>query len=174
MALTRNKKDEVVKEVADLLASSKMTVVASYKGTPVKALQALRKNGRDNGTMLKVVKNRLVVKAIEASDTIKGVDTSALQGMLLYAFNSEDEVAPAQTLANFARTQPTLTFVGAITAEGKFIDAEEVKALASLPSKPQLIAGIISTLNSPVRDIMSGLGGNLHGLLQAIEAKAAA
>jgi ribosomal protein L10 len=53
------------------------------------------------------------------------------------------------------------------------MSAEEVTALATLPSKTQLIAGIINTLNGPVNGVMSGLAGNLHGLLQAIEAKAA-
>lgn len=172
MALTKAKKDEVVSEVSQLLAGSKLTVVAAYQGTPVKAMQSLRRTGRDNGTTLKVIKNRLVIKAIQTTDNVKAADTSALTGMLLYAFNSEDEVAPAQVLANFAKTQPTIEFVGAITADGKFMSAEEVKALATLPSKNQLIAGIINTLNAPVRGVMSGLTGNLHGLLQALEAKA--
>jgi large subunit ribosomal protein L10 len=172
MALTKDKKNEVVAEVSELLASSKMTVVAAYQGTPVKAMQALRRQGRDNGTTLKVVKNRLVKQAVLANDNIKDVDTSALTGMLLYAFNSEDEVAPAQVLAQFAKTQPTLEFVGAISRDGKLLSADEVKALATLPSKPQLIAGIINTLNSPVRGVMSGLTGNLHGMLDAVAAKA--
>src|SRR5690349_16829694 len=128
MALTKDKKNEVVKEVADLLSSSKMTVVAAYQGTPVKALQALRREGRENGTQMKVVKNRLVIKALAANDTLKDADTSTLTGMLLYAFNSEDEVAPAQVLANFAKTQPTLEFVGAFSGEGKFLTADEVKS----------------------------------------------
>ncbi len=172
MALTKDKKNEVVSEVSQLLANSKMTVVTAYKGTPVKALQQLRRQAKDNGTNMQVVKNRLVIKAIEQTQSLKDVDTSALQGMLLYAFNSEDEVAPAQVIANFAKTQPTLEFVGGITAEGKFLTADEVKALASLPSKTQLIAGIINTLNSPVRGVVSSLSGNLHGLLSALEAKA--
>lgn len=172
MALTKAQKNDVVSEVSQLLANSKMTVVTAYKGTPVKALQQLRRQARDNGTTIQVVKNRLVVKALEQTDSLKGVDTGALQGMLLYAFNSTDEVAPAQVIANFAKTQPTLEFVGAITAEGNFIAANEVKALANLPSKNQLIAGIVNTLQSPVRGVMSSLSGNLHGILGALEAKA--
>jgi large subunit ribosomal protein L10 len=172
MALTKEKKNQVVEEVSNLLTDSKMTVIAAYKGTPVKALQALRREARDNGTTMKVVKNRLVIKALNESKTHKDTDTSALTGMLLYAFNSKDEVAPAQVIAQFAKTQPSLSFVGAYTSEGTFIGAEEVKALAALPSKHQLVAGIISTLNSPVRDVMSGLSGNLHGILNALEAKA--
>ena len=173
MALTKDKNKEVVAEVAELLANSKMTVVAAYQGTSVKAMQQLRRQGQDNGTVLKVVKNRLVIKAIQSTDATKSADTSALTGMLLYAFNSEDEVAPAQVLANFAKAQPTIQFVGAISAEGKFLAAEEVKALATLPSKNELIAQVLATLTSPVNDVMSGLAGNLHALLDGVEAKAA-
>jgi large subunit ribosomal protein L10 len=171
MALTKEKKNEVVKDVTELVTSSKLTVVSTYKGTPVKALQALRRQARDNGTKVLVIKNRLVIKALQAGEATKTTDTSALTGMLLYAFNAEDEVAPAQVLANFAKTQPTLQFVGAITADGTFMSAESVTALAALPSKTQLIAGIINTLNSPLRGVVSGLSGNLHGYLDAIAAK---
>ena len=174
MALTRDKKNQIVKEVSELLAGSKMTVIAKYQGTPVKAMQALRRSGRDTGTTMKVVKNRLVIKAIEDTAAIKSVDTNTLTGMLLYAFNDQDEVAPAQTIAAFAKTQPTLEFVGAISAEGKFLSADEVKALATLPGKNELIAQVLATLSSPVNDVLNGLSGNLHALLDGIEAKAAA
>jgi large subunit ribosomal protein L10 len=172
MALTKSKKNDVVQEVVDLFSSSKMTVVAKYEGTPVKALQALRREAKANGTKVKVVKNRLVIQALKASDSLKGTDTASLEGMLLYAFNGEDEVAAAQSLNSFAKANPTLEFVGAISPEGEFIDAAGVKALAGLPGKQQLIAGLINTLNSPVRGVVSGLSGNLHGLLQGLEAKA--
>jgi len=174
MALTKDKKNEVVAEVTELLKDSKMTVVAAYQGTPVKAMQALRRQGRDNGTKLKVVKNRLVIQAIKGQANLKDVDTSALNGMLLYAFNSEDEVAPAKVLADFAKTQPTLEFVGAISPEGHFVSADEVKALATLPSKNELIAQVVATLLSPVNDVTNALSGNLHALLDGVETKATA
>ncbi len=171
MALTKQQKDEVVSEVAELLSSSKMTVVAKYQGTTVKAIQDLRRQARTSGTKVKVAKNRLVKQALATTD-LKDVDTVSLQGMLLYAFNSEDEVAPAKSLADFAKANPTLEFVGAITAEGKFVGAEEVKALAALPGKNELIAQVIATLNAPLNDALSGLSGNLHALLDGVAAKA--
>ena len=174
MALTKDKKNVVVEEVSKLLADSKMTVVAAYQGTPVKAMQQLRREGRDNGTTMKVVKNRLVIKALQGTDNFKGADTSALNGMLLYAFNSDDEVSPAKTLAEFAKKQPSIEFVGAFSPEGKFIPADEVKALATLPTKNELIAQVVATLLSPVNDVTSGLSGNLHALLDGIESKATA
>lgn len=172
MALSKNEKNAVVEEVSKLLADSKLTVVAKYQGTTVKALQSLRRDARDNGTKVKVIKNRLVIKAVEATESIKSVDTSALEGMLLYAFNDTDEVAPAKDLNEFAKQNPTLEFVGAITSDGQFMDAASVKALAVLPSKQQLIAGLINTLNAPINGVMSGLQGNLHGLLKSLELKA--
>ena len=168
------KKDEVVAEVAALLAGSKMTVVAQYQGTTVKAIQALRKEAKANGTKVSVVKNRLVIKAIESTKALKDVDTSALTGQLLYAFNSVDEVAPASALATFAKTNPSIQFVGAITAEGTFITADDVKALAALPSKNDLIAQVVATLLSPVHDVTNALSGNLHALLDGVSDKATA
>lgn len=174
MALTKDKKNQVVSEVSKLLANSKMTVVAQYQGTTVKAIQTLRKEAKDNGTKVSVIKNRLVIKALESNDTLKAVDTSTLKGQLLYAFNSDDEVAPAQVLNTFAKTNPNIQFVGAITAEGTFMSAEDVKALATLPGKNELIAQVVATLLSPLGDVTNALSGNLHALLDGVEAKAAA
>jgi large subunit ribosomal protein L10 len=116
----------------------------------------------------------LVIKAIQSQENLKEVETSALNGMLLYAFNNEDEVAPAKVLAEFAKTQPTLEFVGAISPEGIFVSADEVKALATLPSKNELIAQVVATLLSPVNDVTNALSGNLHALLDGVESKATA
>lgn len=172
MAVSKDKKHQVVAELGELLASSKLTVVAAYPGTTVKAMQTLRYQARANGTVVKVIKNRLVKKALEANETFKAIDSSALTGQLLYAFNAQDETAAAQTLAKFAKTEPTIQFVGGFSMSGEFMGAEDISALADLPSKEQLIAGVINTLGSPVRGVMSSLSGNLHGLLQALEANA--
>lgn len=172
MALTKQEKNDIVDEVSELLTSSKLTVVAKYQGTPVKAMQSLRKQAKEGNTVVKVVKNRLVIKAIEQNEQLKTADVTGLNGQLLYAFSADDEVAPAQVLANFAKANPNVEFVGAIQPDGKFISADEVKVLATLPSKQQLIADVLATLSSPVNDVMSALSGNLHALLDAVEAKA--
>lgn len=174
MALTKVQKDDVVAEISELLSSAKMTVVAKYQGTTVKALQSLRRDAKANGTRVKVVKNRLVIKAMQQQAALKGADTSALEGMLLYAFNADDEVAPAQALHNFAKANPTIEFVGAYDAAGTFMNAADVKALAILPGKNQLIAEAVAMLLSPVNDITNALSGNLHALLDGVEAKATA
>ena len=173
MALTKQHKQDIVSEVAELLSTSKMTVVVKYQGTTVKALQTLRREARANGTKVKIIKNRLVIQALKATDSLKNADTKPLEGMLLYAFNNEDEVAAAQSINNFAKQAPSLEFVGAFAANGEFIDAASVKALAVLPGKNQLLAGLIYTLQSPLRGVTSSLSGNLHDILRGLEAKAA-
>lgn len=172
MALTKDKKQQIIQEVTDLLTGSKLTVVAKYEGTPVKAMQSLRQSGRSNGTKLKVVKNRLVKQAMLASDKFKDIDATELNGMLLYAFNDSDEVAPAKTIAEFAKTQSTVEFVAGFSDEGKLLSADEVKALAALPSKADLIAQVMATLASPANDVIGGLTGGIPAILSGLEAKA--
>lgn len=173
MALTKDKKDAIVKELTDLLGESKMTVVVKYEGTTVKAMQKLRHKAEENGTVVKVVKNRLVQKAFEATPSHKDSDTSGMHGMLMYVFNSNDEVAPAQIIHEIAKSESQLEFVGAYDASGKLLPAEEIKAIAQLPSRDVMIATVLNTLKSPVNNVMSGLQGNLHGLLDAVAASKA-
>lgn len=172
MAISRDKKTALVAEMSDLLTNAKMTVFAQYQGLSVAEVQELRRAAREAGITIKVVKNRLVRVALSSVDTYKDTDTGPLKGQLLYAISAEDEVAPAQILNTFAKTHPALQFVGAFSGEGHLLTAEEVKALAGLPSKNQLIAEVIAQLLSPVHDVTNALSGNLHALLDGIEAKA--
>ena len=118
--------------------------------------------------------NRLVRVALAASDTYKETDTTALVGQLLYAVSDSDEVAPAKVLDEFAKTHPALQLVGGFSAEGLALSTDDVKALAGLPSREQLIAETIAQLLSPVHDVTNALSGNLHALLDGVEAKASA
>lgn len=174
MALTKEAKNEVIDDVAQMLASSKLTVVASYQGTSVKSMQKLRREAKETGTKVKVIKNRLVKKAIENNPKLKDVETASLSGQLLYAFNSEDEVAPAKSLDNFAKTNPTIEFVGAFTEDGQFIGPDDVKALASLPSKEQLRGMLVGTLAAPLSGFVSVMSGNVRGILNVFNARAEA
>ena len=172
MAISRDKKNTLVAEMSETLANAKMTVFARYQGLSVAEVQQLRRAAREAGVTIKVVKNRLVRVTMSSIDTYKDTDTSALSGQLLYAISTEDEVAPAQVLNTFAKTHPALQFAGAFSGEGATLSADDVKALAGLPSKNQLIGQVIAQLLSPVNDITNALSGNLHALLDGVEAKA--
>ncbi|HRC28180.1 MAG TPA: 50S ribosomal protein L10 [Candidatus Saccharimonas sp.] len=174
MAITKDKKSALVGELSELFASAKGTAVAAYQGISVADLQELRKSARAAGVSIKVVKNRLVRVAMNESTVYKGADTSALVGQLLYAFSDSDEVMPAKVLNDFAKTHPELALVAGYSGEGLALSAADVTALASLPSKNQLIAEVVAQLLSPVHDVTNALSGNLHALLDGVEAKATA
>jgi large subunit ribosomal protein L10 len=174
MAISREKKQSLVSELSEILSTAKMTAFAAYEGLTVADLQVLRRAAREQGVTIKVVKNRLVRVALQQSEKLAKVDTSPLKGQLVYATSFQDEVAPAQVLAKFAKTHEALKLAGAISAEGNLLSEAEVKSLAALPSRDELIAQVLATLASPVNDVMSGLSGNLHALLDGIEAKATA
>ncbi len=172
MAQTRESKEKELAQITELLSSSKLTVVASYSGLSVAQLQQLRADSAESNTRVKVAKNRLVKHAASQNEKLKDSDLSVLNGQLIYAFNSEDEVAPAQALNNFAKTNPNLEFVAAINEEGQVFTAEEVKALASLPSKDQLRGQLVGTIAAPLSGFVSVLSGNLRGLAQVLNARA--
>lgn len=174
MAISRDKKQTLVAELTELLKDAKGTAFARYQTLTVADLQELRKAAREAGVTVKVVKNRLVRVALQGIDTYKETDTSLLVGQLVYAVSSEDEVMPAKVLDAFAKTHPALQLAGGFSGEGLAISEADVKALAGLPSKDQLVAEVVAQLLSPVHDTVNALGGNLHGLLDGIEAKAAA
>src|SRR3954468_18603915 len=115
MALSKDKKKQVVEEVTGLLADSKLIVAAKYSGTSVGAMQDLRSQAKDSGTQVKVVKNRLFKKAIASIDAYKDLDLSVFSGQLVYTFNKSDDVAPASTLAAFAKNQPQIEFVAGLS-----------------------------------------------------------
>lgn len=171
MALSRQQKEAAVAELAELLKESKITVFANYQGLGVRAIQELRKQARENGTTVTVAKNRLVRVALKQNESLKDVDSTALNGQLLYAFNSEDEVAPAQLLHTFSKEHPEIKLAGAIDAEGSTLDEAQVNALAQLPSKDQLRAQLVGTLAGPARGFVTVLSGNARGLLNVLNAR---
>ncbi len=174
MALSKNKKQSVVADVTELLSSSKLTVVAEYQSLTVAQMQELRRMSEENGTTVKVVKNRLFKKAMESNPALKEAEASFLKTQLVYGFNSEDEVAAPQVFANFAKKNDALKFVGGITADGTVLTADDVKSLASLPSKDVLRGQLVGTIAAPISGFVNVVAGNMRGVLNVLNARAEA
>jgi len=171
MAISRDKKQTLVAELNELLANAKMSAFAQYSGLSVKDLQELRRAAREVGVTIKVVKNRLVRVAMSQIEALKETDANVLKGQILYAFSSEDEVLPAKILADFAKTHSELQLIGAFNGEGTNFDTAEATALAALPSKNELIAQVVATLQSPTNDVVNALNP-LGSLINALESHA--
>lgn len=172
MAISKDKKQQLVADLNEILSDAKMTVFAKYQGLSVSELQELRHLARENNVKIKVVKNRLVRVAMGEIAVYKDTDTSALEGQLLYAISNDDEVAPAQVLAKFAKEHQALELKGAFSAEGKSLNEQEVMELSKLPSKDQLIGQVVNMLTGTVNDVTNALSGNLHALLDGVADKA--
>lgn len=147
MSLNRNEKAAVVSDVAAQVARSQTLALAEYRGLTVEHLNALRRQARAQGVYLHVLKNTLARRAV--AGTPFEVASDAMVGPLIYGF-SEDAVAAAKVIADFAKTNDKLV-VKAGAYAGKPLDADGVKALAAIPSKEVLLAQLAGLLKSPVQ-----------------------
>ncbi|MBQ3296123.1 50S ribosomal protein L10 [Candidatus Saccharibacteria bacterium] len=172
MAISKDKKNTLVADLTELLSSAKTTVYAKYQGLTVAEIQELRKAAREAGVKIKVVKNRLVRVAMGQIAVYKDTDTTGLTGQLLYAVSADDEVMPAKVLAEFAKKHDALTLVGGFNDLGASLSTDDVKALAAMPSKNELIAQVVTQLLSPATDSISALSGGLSGIVSGLEAHA--
>ena len=168
MSLNRNEKAVVVTDVSAQAARSQTLALAEYRGLTVEHLNKLRRDARDKGVYLHVLKNTLARRAV--AGTPFEVAQGAMVGPLIYGF-SEDAVAAAKVISDFAKGNDKLVIKGGAYA-GKALDANGVKALAAIPSREMLIAQIAGLLKSPIQRF----AGVLAALAEkrAIPAEAAA
>jgi large subunit ribosomal protein L10 len=146
LSLNRSEKEAVIKEVTDLAAKAQTLVMAEYRGVTVADMTKLRTEARGNGVALSVLKNTLARRAVVGSSFEVAADQ--MTGPLIYGF-SEDAVAAAKVVAEFAKTNDKLVIRGGVYG-GKALDANAVKQLASIPSKEVLLAQLCGLLMSPV------------------------
>ncbi len=147
MSLNRNEKAAVITDVSAQAARSQTLALAEYRGLTVEALNKLRVDARSKGVYLHVLKNTLARRAV--AGTPFEVASDAMVGPLIYGF-SEDAVAAAKVIADFAKGNDKLVVKGGAYA-GKVLNADGVKALASIPSKEVLLSQIAGLLKSPVQ-----------------------
>ena len=146
MSLNRNEKAAVVTDVAAQVARSQTLALAEYRGLTVAHLDTLRRQARDKGVYLHVLKNTLARRAV--AGTPFEVASGAMVGPLIYGF-SEDAVAAAKVIADFAKGNDKL-IVKAGAYAGKALDANGVKALAAIPTKEVLLSQLLGLMQSPV------------------------
>nr|WP_244258904.1 50S ribosomal protein L10 [Cupriavidus gilardii] len=139
-------KKAVVAEVSAQVAKAQTIVVAEYRGITVGDLTRLRATAREQGVYLRVLKNTLARRAVEG--TPFAALAEQLTGPLIYGI-SEDAVASAKVLNDFAKTNDKLV-LRAGSFDGKVLDVNAVKALASIPSRDQLIAQLLGVMQAPV------------------------
>jgi large subunit ribosomal protein L10 len=147
LSLNRNEKAAVVTDVSAQAARSQTLALAEYRGLTVENLNKLRVDARSKGVYLHVLKNTLARRAV--AGTPFEVAQGAMVGPLIYGF-SEDAVAAAKVITDFAKTNDKLVIKGGAYA-GKVLTVEGVKALAAIPSREVLISQVAGLLKSPIQ-----------------------
>jgi len=142
-------KQEAVDVIAAKMRESVSTVVADYRGLNVAQVTELRKQLREAGVEFQVLKNTLLRRATAAAE-LSDLD-EVLTGPTAVAFGTNDAVAPAKILNDFAKKNDALKLKGGVV-EGRVIGESEIKALAELPSREGLLSMLLSVLQAPVRN----------------------
>lgn len=153
MSLNRQEKALVIEEVAGQVANAQSIVIAEYRGLDVASVTVLRKQARESGVYLRVLKNTLVRRAL--TDTSFDGLSDQLVGPLMYAI-SEDPVAAAKIMVEFAKTNPSLVIKGG-AMPNSILDEAGVKALASMPSRDELLAKLLGTMQAPIAQFVRTL-----------------
>jgi large subunit ribosomal protein L10 len=170
MALSKQKKHSLRAEFAQGFADSSSAVLAGYSGLTMSALSELRNELRKSQTKFRIVKNNLVKKAFEIDDAKRvAFVQDEISGPVAVAFVEGDPAQAAKTLFDFQKVHPALVIKGGYV-EDKVVSVEELKQIASLPSREELLAKIVGTLVAPHRGILGILTGVPRQLVQVINA----
>ncbi len=162
-------KIERVADIKDKLERCSIALAAGYSGIPVNDMTDLRRRMRDAGVEFIVVKNTLANLAAEEANVPQF--SEIIEGPTAIAFGYDDPVDTARAVNDYIRaTRSPLEIHGAIMGPGPALQRTEVERLASLPSKPQLVANLLGQMQAPLSRLLGVLNGplqNLDGLLQA-------
>lgn len=167
MAKTRQQKEEVIKQTVDAVKEAKSTVIASFNNLAVNDDQALRKDLANQGVSYAVVSKTLLARALKDA----GVDAANLDDVYgnVAVASSQDEVLPAKVLNAFSKEHEGYTLVAGYL-EQQLIDSNKIADLASLPSKEELVAKTLATINAPITNFVGVLGGTVRSLVYALNA----
>jgi large subunit ribosomal protein L10 len=173
MPKSKVQKQEILRSLQKKIGEAKSIVFAGFNALGVKDNEALRDLLRQENGEYYVAKKTLLGLAFK-NQGVDVLDTKGLDGKIAAIFSYGDEVAAAKVLDNFRKDKgEKLYFLGGIL-EGKLLSKEEIEAVAKLPSKTELYAKLVGSLNAPVSGFVNALAGNLRNLvyvLKAIEEK---
>ncbi len=165
--MDKNQKSEVTQEVVELLKKSTAVYLTDYSGINVEDLSKIRREFRKEGVTYKVIKNTLFKRAIDEVGGYEKLD-GHLKGMIGYAFNADNPSAPAKIIKKYFDEKQKLPLV-ACYIDSAFYDGSQLNVLATMPSKPEIIAGILGSLNAPVSGVVGAVNAVIRDLVSVID-----
>ncbi len=164
---TKAFKEEKIAKIKENVDKAQVAIVTEYKGMTVEEITNLRRALQKDGGDYMVTKNTLAKIALK--DTPYEVLTEKLTGPIAIAFGFEDPVSPAKVLSKFIKETKKGTVVAA-ALDGKLLSAEEAKALAEIPSKEEIYAKMLGSINSPATGIVGAINAVMASLTRAVAA----
>ncbi|MFY9457661.1 MAG: 50S ribosomal protein L10 [Candidatus Spechtbacterales bacterium] len=167
MAISRQKKEEIIKDLEDKLKRHKSAVFVDYSGLDVAGMENIRGELRKEGIDIKVAKKTLldlILKRLNIS-----IDIKSLSGQVAIVLGYEDEMAPAKIISKFAKELEKLKILGGIFEKG-FVGPEKVATLATIPSREELLSRMVGSMQAPMAGMVRVLSGNMRGLVQVLNA----
>lgn len=168
MAKTRQQKEEAVKQIVEDFKNMKSAAFSSISGYKMADADALRTKARENDVKVFVAKKTLLAIAAKEAG-LDDLDPSGFEGSILTAVSFGDEVSAAKLLKDLSKENEEVKMVAGVL-EGNAIDADAVTQLASLPSKEELYAKLVGSINAPVSGFVNVLAGNMRGLVTVLGA----
>jgi large subunit ribosomal protein L10 len=160
-------KESIVSEIAEIFEKAKSVFVTDFKGLNVELMIELRQKCREASVNYRVIKNTLAQLAAKKADWNEIVDY--FQGPSAIAYSYEDPSAPARVISEFAKKVEKPKIKMALF-EGNFYSPENVKEVASLPSKSVLLAQFVGGIHAPIQGVVSGLNGLFQKLIITLDA----
>lgn len=170
MAITREEKAQKIEQLSDELSKIKIAVLADYRGLTVAEAEELRAELREAGVDYRVTKNTLLKLALKSNSQFKAIDPAVFTGPMALALAYDDEVTAPKVIFQYAKKHQALEIVGALTSDGALLAASDVKALALLPSREQLLGQVVGTIAAPLTGFMGVMSGNLRGIVNVLNA----
>jgi len=170
MAISREAKEKAVEQLTGELGRIKLAVMTDYRGLSVPEIEELRANLRNEGITYRVTKNTLLRIAAKNNPGMAEIEPTSFTGPMALALGFDDEVAPARVIFQYAKEHKALEIVGAITGEGQVLSAAEVKALATLPTRDQLIGQLVGTIAAPLTGFVGVMAGNVRSIINLLNA----
>ncbi len=160
MAVTKAKKEEVLKMLDEKFGKAKSVYFADFRGMTVKDLHTLRGKLREQNVEYVVAKKTLM-KIAAKNNKFSDIPDDVMQGPVGAAFSYEDEIAGVKAMHEFAKKVENLKILGGLL-DGKYMNKSEAIQLATLPTKTELLAKLVGTMKAPI----SGFHGVLHGVMR--------
>ena len=167
MALNLEQKKAIVEEVSHIASSALSAVAADYRGLTVSEMNELRAKAREMQVYLRVVRNTLAKRALQ--DTSLSCLNESLAGTVLLAFSQEEPGAAARLIKDFMKDHETLK-VKALSISGQLLSAEELNKVASLPSRDEALAMLMSVMKQPIAKFVRTLAEPQAKLVRTIAA----